>query len=85
MAILSRYNNQSTYEVNGNIYARRQKRISKDRDYFVLTLDKPATLDLLALQQYGTPLMYWLIADFNDMLDPTVTLQAGSKIKIPRV
>lgn len=85
MAVLSRYANQSTFEINGNTYARRQHRLSKDREYYVITLNKPSTFDLLALQQYGSPLMYWMIADFNDYLDPTVTLQAGTEIKIPRM
>lgn len=85
MAVLSRYRSQSTFEDRrGNIYSRRQPRISKDREYFTITIERPTTFDLLALQQYGSPLLYWLIADFNDYLDPDVTLQKGTKIKIPR-
>ena len=85
MAVLSRYANQSTFEVNGSVYARRQKRLSKDREYFVITTNSRTTLDVIALQQYGSPLLYWMIADFNDMLDPTVVLPVGTKLKIPRM
>lgn len=87
MSFLSRYTNRrSTYEDDrGNVYARRYTRVSKDTEYVDYNVVNPTTLDVIALQQYGTPLMYWIIADFNDMLDPTVTIPAGSVIKLPKL
>ena len=84
MAVVSRYRSLSTYEYNGNDYPRRYARVSKSTPYFEIVATSPTTFDLIALQQYGSPLMYWLIADFNDYIDPTVTLPAGTKIKIPQ-
>lgn len=86
MAILRRYSGQSTYEDRrGNTHSRAYTRVSRDREYFTVRLETRSTFDILSLQYYGSPLMYWLIADFNDYLDPDVILMPGDEIKIPRV
>lgn len=85
MAVVSRYRNLGTFEYNGNTYPRRYKRVSKDTEHYTITTENHTTFDLLALQQYGSPLLYWLIADFNDYIDPTVTIPPQTKIKIPRL
>lgn len=85
MAVQRRYQSVSTFQDSrGNTYSRRYKGVSKDRTYTQIVTTEPTTFDLLSLQQYGSPLMYWLIANFNDYLDPTVTIPAGTTIKIPR-
>jgi len=84
MDVLRRYSSQKTYtDLFGNQIDSRYKRVSKEFSFTLLELDKPRTFDSLSLQFYGTPIMYWLIADYNDYLDPDVLLQAGTKIKIP--
>lgn len=85
MAVFSRYRNLQTFEKNGNTYPRRYARVSKDTPYYTVQSSSPATFDLISLQQYGSPLLYWLIADFNDYIDPTVTIPAGTPVKIPRI
>ena len=84
MDVLRRYEGQRTYEdLKGNSFSGRYKRVSKDLSYTLQELDKPSTFDKLSLQHYGTPLMFWLIADFNDYIDPTVDLPIGTKLRIP--
>ena len=85
MAVVSRYRNLGTFEYKGNTYPRRYKRVSKNTEYYVITTSEPTTFDLIALQQYGNPLLYWLVADFNDYIDPTVTIPAQARIKVPRL
>ena len=86
MAILSRYQSLPTFEDDqGNTYSTRYKRAAKNFQYFEVVLSKPATLDLISQQQYGTPLLYWAIADLNDILNPMVLLPAGMKIKVPQI
>ena len=86
MAIVQRERNQSTFEDRrGNTYSKRYKRLSKDTEYYTIVTATYTTLDLIALQQYGSPLMYWLIADFNDYLDPTITIPPQTTLKIPRI
>ena len=41
------------------------------------------TLDLIALNNYNDPTRYWIIADFNRILDPFEPLHVGQKLKIP--
>lgn len=86
MAILNRYANIPTFEdARGDTYSSRYKRLPKSTAYFILKLDKPTTLDALSVKQYGTPVLFWLIADLNDFIDPTILLPAGSVVKIPQI
>lgn len=41
------------------------------------------TLDTLALYYYNSPTYFWIIADFNNILDPYEELKIGSILKIP--
>lgn len=41
------------------------------------------TLDSLALYYYGNPTYYWIIADFNRIIDPYEKLTPGVVLKIP--
>lgn len=41
------------------------------------------TLDTLALYYYNNPTYYWVIADFNRILDPYTELQVGQTLRIP--
>ena len=41
------------------------------------------TLDSLALHYYNNPTYYWVIADFNRILDPYEELEVGKVLKIP--
>ena len=86
MAIVTRERNQRTFEdKKGNTYSGTYNRLSKDTPYYTIVTKTYTTLDLISLQQYGTPLMYWLIADFNDYLDPTITIPPKTQLRIPQV
>lgn len=41
------------------------------------------TLDTLALDYYGNPTFFWVIADFNRIQDPCESLEKFEYIKIP--
>ena len=43
------------------------------------------TLDKLALQYYNNPTKFWIIADFNRILNPYEPLKIGTILKIPVV
>lgn len=58
--------------------------ISKDITFVTHTVRPYDTLDSLALTYYGRPDYYWIIADYNDILDPLLPLYTKFKnIKIP--
>ena len=86
MAILRRYEGRSTYESDrGDTYSHRYKREARNFKYTTLITGEPVTLDYLSMTQYGTPLLFWAIADMNDYLDPTITIPAGTEVKIPQL
>lgn len=64
------------YGITGNINKNINFLIHKVRDY--------DTLDLLALNYYGRPDFYWIIADYNNIKDPLIKLSDKYKtLKIP--
>lgn len=40
-------------------------------------------LDLLANDFYGTPALWWVLASVNNILDPLVSVPAGTAIRVP--
>ena len=48
-------------------------------------IERNDTLDKLALQYYNNPTKYWIIADYNRILDPYKPLKVGDILKIPVV
>lgn len=41
------------------------------------------TLDTLSLYYYNSPTYFWIIADFNNIIDPFEDLSVGKILKIP--
>ncbi len=48
-----------------------------------VTLSASDTLFNMAFREYGDAMLYWAIADFNGIFDPTTELRAGRVILIP--
>lgn len=48
-----------------------------------ITLQGGETLWEVAAAEYGDPLLWWAIADFNDIHDATTEVKAGLTILIP--
>lgn len=53
--------------------------------YTLHTTSRGDTLDSLALYYYGNPTYFWIIADFNRILDCFIHLPEGVDIKIPSI
>lgn len=86
MAVLGRYEGQPVYvDSNGNLVSARYKRLDKNLPFNTMVTEAPTTLDILAMQYYGSPLLFWVIGDFNDMLDPTIEIGIGTTLKLPRI
>lgn len=86
MAILNRYDGGPTYVSEaGDTYSHRYKRTARNFSYTTLITTRPVTLDYLSTTQYDTPLLYWAIADINDIIDPMITIPAGTELKIPQL
>lgn len=58
--------------------------LSEQSQYVAHKVVATDTLDSLAFKYYGRPDLYWIIADFNRIQDPFITLiDKVSVIKIP--
>lgn len=58
--------------------------INKNITYVVHKVNDYDTLDLLAYTYYGRPDLFWIIADFNNIIDPLMNLKSKfDSIKIP--
>lgn len=44
-----------------------------------------ARLDILAAKYYNNPLLWWVLAQANDIYDPMTPIAAGSIIRIPYI
>lgn len=86
MDVISRYASQSTFtDERGNTYSSRYRRSATSYSYITIVTKQEYTLDYLAFNYYGTPILYWLIADANGYIDPTITIPIGTTLKIPQL
>lgn len=85
MEILRRYASSRTYQdKNGNTVSGRYKRLDKSsQQYSEILTEGIKTLDIISMENYGTPLLFWLIADMNNIIDPMIDIPSGAKLKIP--
>ena len=60
------------------------KNLNTNTDYVLHNLVDSDSLDSLALKYYGRPDLFWVIADLNNLNDPSIRLVDNmSSIKIP--
>lgn len=62
------------------------KQLSTATSYVLHNIKDYDTLDSLALKYYGRPDLFWVLADFNRILDPFIKLYPKYKtLKIPSI
>lgn len=83
---VSRYANLDTYfnSKDKTRYYETARPINKSKvkNYVTHIVGRNETLDTIALKYYGRPLYWWIIADYNDILD-VFNLKEGTNLKIP--
>lgn len=58
--------------------------LKKNINYTLVNITQFDTLDSLAEKYYGRPDLYWVIADYNDIVDPFIQLFGNyTSIKVP--
>ena len=82
---VSRYNNfPYYYNVEDEKYIYGTTAYLDDTSAYTLhKVTKNDTLDSLALEYYGNPTFFWVIADFNRIQDPYDSIENMGYIKIP--
>ena len=85
------YNNLSRYSLVPIFYNKLDRtyqpgfpmRLKKNLSVVYHTVKAGDTLDSLSLFYYGNPTYYWIIADYNDILDPFLPLVVDTRLSIP--
>lgn len=81
----SRYNGlKYYYNKLDNKYQLQLKSWLKDSDaYTTYVVKEGDTYDKIAVKFYGNPTYYWLICDFNHIVDPFIEPEEGKALHIP--
>lgn len=53
--------------------------------YHTVTIEEDCRLDLLADRYYNNPLMWWILAQANNIYDPLSKPKSGEIIRIPNL
>lgn len=72
------YNTKTNKEVNGTA-----KRLSDATSFISHVVKKNDTYDSLALQYYNNPTYFWIICQFNRIIDPFIDPKIDTILYIP--
>lgn len=83
----SRYNGLSYYynKLDKKYQLQLKSWLKDTNNYTTYTAEKGDTWDSIALVYYNNPTYYWVICDFNKVLDPFKEPQEGDTILIPAI
>jgi hypothetical protein len=82
----SMFLNTPIYNVGGEIVpGLRRPAVLKDTSDTVYTVPLAGAhrLDLISQLFYGTPALWWLIAEVNDIVDPLAEVAPGRVLRVP--
>ena len=57
--------------------------LSSDSTFILHEVETGETLDSIALDNYSNSTYFWVIADFNNIIDPYKKLEPGTMLKLP--
>lgn len=82
---ISRYESFPYYydEQNNRYYYGITNFLNTDTNYVIYEAKTGDTYDSIALEKYGSALLYWVICDYNRIFDCLEPLKVGTKLKIP--
>jgi len=82
---LSRYNNLPTYFHTEDLkyFYGTGTQLSQNTIFSYYITERNDNWDTLALKFYADPAKYWILCDFNRILDPYKKIPIGTKIMIP--
>lgn len=81
----SRYQNSALIGQGATLYLGRRvlpSLLPRSDDQFV-TVRIGDNLHLMAFRTFGDQRLWWVIADFNDILDPMAELTPGTLLRVP--
>lgn len=84
---LSMFSKTPVYEVGENVVLGLQQPVvlpAVGDQIFTVNLPLENRLDLISYQFYGTPNLWWAIAQVNNLVDPFMDIPVGTQLRIPR-
>lgn len=85
--IMSRFRQQPILQEGGDeffsTFYMREYPYSSDDIYHEIKAGEEGRLDLLAYYYYQSPLLWWIIAEANNIFHPLKDVKAGAVIRIP--
>ena len=83
----SRYNGLYTYynKLDNKNQMSTSKWLKRDLDYSTYVVKKDDTYDYIALYFYNNPTLYWIICDYNRIIDPLKKPKEGDILYIPNL
>ena len=82
---ISRYESFPYYynTVDGRYFYGLTSWLNNDVGYALYTVQPGDSYDSIALDYYGSPTFFWVICDFNRILDSFTTPRVGAQLKLP--
>lgn len=84
---LSMFSKTPVYDVSGNVVFGLQQPVilpAAGDEIFTVTLPIENRLDKVSYKFYGTPRLWWAIAQVNNLVDPFLDLPVGTQLRIPK-
>lgn len=79
---LSRYGHLPIYADSQGMSYHATGKWLKDNGTNTYIVKQGDTLEKIAYQQYGSPILWWLVADINRIVDPMQELKEGQRLKL---
>ena len=82
---ISRYSNSPIYyhKLDNKWVTELGSQLKYDTAYSIHQVMPYEDYDVISLEYYNTPLLYWVICDFNNIQDPFEPPKPGTTLKIP--
>lgn len=83
----SRYNGLFYYynELDGKYQLSTKSWLKYNNDYITHSVEEGDTWDKLALKYYNNPTYYWIICDYNKIIDPFIEPEKDDILLIPKL
>lgn len=81
--VIDSYTGQPSYQKEGKYNMSTSSWLKETDEYEAYTVKEGDTYDSIALSKYNNPTYYWIICDFNRIIDPFIEPKPGDILYLP--
>ena len=81
--VIDSYTVQPSYQKEGKYNMSTSSWLKETDEYEAYTVKEGDTYDSIALAKYNNPTYYWIICDFNRIVDPFIEPKPGDILYLP--